>query len=75
MPVEKAASKQLVIASGRAHQPLAQEVADILQTELVPVPSPASVDKAPIRRAAVVSPGNTGASGERHLRQPRTGDV
>lgn len=31
------------------------------QTELVPVPSPASVDKAPIRRAAVVSPGNTGA--------------
>lgn len=37
MPVEKAASKQLVIASGRAHQPLAQEVADILQTELVPV--------------------------------------
>ncbi len=37
MPVEKAASKQLVIASGRAHQPLAQEVAEILQTELVPV--------------------------------------
>ncbi|MEY4944955.1 MAG: hypothetical protein RL384_899 [Actinomycetota bacterium] len=37
MPVEKAASKQLVIASGRAHQPLAQEVAEILNTELVPV--------------------------------------
>ncbi len=37
MPVEKAANKQLVIASGRAHQPLAQEVADILNTELVPV--------------------------------------
>ena len=37
MPIEKPASKQLVIASGRAHQPLAQEVADILNTELVPV--------------------------------------
>ena len=37
MPVEKTASKQLVIASGRAHQPLAQEVAEILNTELVPV--------------------------------------
>jgi len=37
MPVEKAASKQLVIASGRAHQALAQEVAELLQTELVPV--------------------------------------
>ena len=35
--VEKPASKQLVIASGRAHQSLAQEVADILQTELVPM--------------------------------------
>jgi len=37
MPVEKSASKQLVIASGRAHQALAQEVAELLQTELVPV--------------------------------------
>jgi len=37
MAIEKPASKQLVIASGRAHQSLAQEVADILQTELVPV--------------------------------------
>ncbi len=37
MVVEKPASKQLVIASGRAHQSLAQEVADILQTELVPM--------------------------------------
>lgn len=37
MPVEKQASKQLVIASGRAHQPLAQEVAEILNTELVPM--------------------------------------
>lgn len=37
MAVEKPASKQLVIASGRAHQSLAQEVAEILQTELVPV--------------------------------------
>lgn len=37
MSVEKANSKQLVLASGRAHQPLAQEIADILQTELVPV--------------------------------------
>lgn len=37
MALEKPASKQLVIASGRAHQSLAQEVADILQTELVPV--------------------------------------
>lgn len=36
MPVEKANSKQLVIASGRAHQALAQEVAQILGTELVP---------------------------------------
>jgi ribose-phosphate pyrophosphokinase len=35
--VEKPASKQLVIASGRAHQSLAQEVADILQTERVPM--------------------------------------
>ena len=37
MAIEKAASKQLVIASGRAHQPLAQEVAEILGTELVPM--------------------------------------
>ena len=37
MGIEKAASKQLVIASGRAHQALAQEVAEILNTELVPV--------------------------------------
>ena len=37
MAIEKAASKQLVIASGRAHQPLAQEVAEILNTELVPM--------------------------------------
>jgi ribose-phosphate pyrophosphokinase len=37
MSVEKANSKQLVLASGRAHQPLAQEIAEILQTELVPV--------------------------------------
>jgi ribose-phosphate pyrophosphokinase len=37
MAIEKAARKQLVIASGRAHQALAQEVADILETELVPV--------------------------------------
>ena len=37
MAVEKPASKQMVIASGRAHQTLAQEVADILQTELVPM--------------------------------------
>lgn len=37
MAIEKPASKQLVIASGRAHQSLAQEVAEILQTELVPV--------------------------------------
>lgn len=35
--IEKAASKQLVIASGRAHQALAQEVAEILNTDLVPV--------------------------------------
>jgi ribose-phosphate pyrophosphokinase len=35
--IEKAASKQLVIASGRAHQALAQEVADILNTDLVPM--------------------------------------
>ena len=37
MAIEKPASKQMVIASGRAHQALAQEVADILNTELVPV--------------------------------------
>jgi ribose-phosphate pyrophosphokinase len=37
VPIEKAASKQLVIASGRAHQALAQEVAEILNTELVPM--------------------------------------
>ncbi|MCF8528755.1 MAG: ribose-phosphate diphosphokinase [Aquiluna sp.] len=37
MAIEKAASKQLVIASGRAHQPLAQEVAELLNTELVPM--------------------------------------
>ena len=37
MAIEKAARKQLVIASGRAHQALAQEVAAILETELVPV--------------------------------------
>ena len=37
MAIEKPASKQMVIASGRAHQSLAQEVAQILQTELVPV--------------------------------------
>lgn len=37
MAIEKTASKQLVIASGRAHQGLAQEVAEILQTDLVPV--------------------------------------
>jgi ribose-phosphate pyrophosphokinase len=37
LAIEKAASKQLVIASGRAHQGLAQEVAEILQTDLVPV--------------------------------------
>ncbi len=37
MAIEKAASKQLVIASGRAHQALAQEVADILNTDLVPM--------------------------------------
>jgi ribose-phosphate pyrophosphokinase len=37
MSVEKANSKQLVLASGRAHQSLAQEIAEILQTELVPV--------------------------------------
>jgi len=37
MAIEKSASKQLVIASGRAHQALAQEVAEILGTELVPV--------------------------------------
>ena len=37
MAIEKPASKQMVIASGRAHQSLAQEVAEILQTELVPV--------------------------------------
>ncbi len=36
MAIEKSASKTLVIASGRAHQPLAQEVADILGTEVVP---------------------------------------
>jgi ribose-phosphate pyrophosphokinase len=35
--IEKAASKQLVIASGRAHQALAQEVAEILNTDLVPM--------------------------------------
>ena len=35
--IEKAASKQLVIASGRAHKALAQEVADILNTDLVPM--------------------------------------
>jgi len=37
LAIEKTASKQLVIASGRAHQGLAQEVAEILQTDLVPV--------------------------------------
>lgn len=37
MTVEKPASKQLVIASGRAHQTLAQEVAELLGTELVPM--------------------------------------
>ena len=37
MAVEKPASKQLVIASGRAHQALAQEVAELLGTELVPM--------------------------------------
>jgi ribose-phosphate pyrophosphokinase len=37
LAIEKAASKQLVIASGRAHQGLAQEVAEILQTDLVPM--------------------------------------
>ena len=37
MAVERPASKQMVIASGRAHQSLAQEVAEILKTELVPV--------------------------------------
>ena len=37
MAIEKAASKQLVIASGRAHQALAQEVAEILNTDLVPM--------------------------------------
>jgi ribose-phosphate pyrophosphokinase len=37
MAIEKPASKQMVIASGRAHQSLAQEVAEILKTELVPV--------------------------------------
>lgn len=37
MTVEKPASKQLVIASGRAHQALAQEVAELLGTELVPM--------------------------------------
>jgi ribose-phosphate pyrophosphokinase len=36
MAIEKSASKTLVIASGRAHQPLAQEVAEILGTEVVP---------------------------------------
>lgn len=37
MAVELANSKQLVIASGRAHQTLATEVAEILGTELVPM--------------------------------------
>jgi ribose-phosphate pyrophosphokinase len=37
MAVELANSKQLVIASGRAHQTLAGEVAEILGTELVPM--------------------------------------
>jgi len=37
MAIERPASKQMVIASGRAHQSLAQEVAEILKTELVPV--------------------------------------
>ena len=37
LAIEKAASKQLVIASGRAHQALAQEVAEILNTDLVPM--------------------------------------
>jgi ribose-phosphate pyrophosphokinase len=37
MSVEKANNKELVLASGRAHQSLAQEIAEILQTELVPV--------------------------------------
>ena len=36
MAIEKSASKTLVIASGRAHQELAQEVAEILGTEVVP---------------------------------------
>ena len=36
MAIEKSASKTLVIASGRAHQDLAQEVAEILGTEVVP---------------------------------------
>jgi ribose-phosphate pyrophosphokinase len=36
MAIEKSASKTLVIASGRAHQELAQEVAEILGTEIVP---------------------------------------
>jgi ribose-phosphate pyrophosphokinase len=37
MSVEKANSKELVLASGRAHQALAQEIAELLQTELVPM--------------------------------------
>src|SRR6056300_166238 len=37
MAIEKPASKQMVIASGRAQQSLAQEVDEIHQTELVPV--------------------------------------
>lgn len=37
MAVELANSKQLMIASGRAHQTLAREVAESLHTELVPM--------------------------------------
>lgn len=37
MTLEKANQKKLVIASGRAHQALAQEVADILGIETVPM--------------------------------------
>ncbi len=46
------------------------------QTELVPAPAPSSVGVAPVQRAAVVSPGNTGAEApERSSLRPPSGSA
>ncbi len=46
------------------------------QTELVPAPAPASVGVAPVQRAAVVSPGSTGAeAAERSSLRPPSGSA